>query len=114
MREVAVTEGDKVEAQARLGFSVNGYGVDDLVGRGRRAVADADVDALVEAYEDELRRRAGAPRRAATATPSCGRPPGSRPGSAAFLDDGGFGAFTDTFEDLGALEPAARASASSA
>ena len=33
MREVAVTEGDKVEAQARLGFSVNGYGVSDLVAR---------------------------------------------------------------------------------
>ena len=77
------------------------------------AVADADVDELVEAYEDELRRRPGACAAAATATPSCGRRPGSRPGSAAFLDDGGFGAFTDTFEDLGALAPAARASASS-
>ena len=31
MREVAVTEGDKVEAQIRLGYSVNGYGVGDLV-----------------------------------------------------------------------------------
>src|SRR5690348_15477226 len=31
MRQVAVTEGDKVEAQMRLGVSVNGYGVDDLV-----------------------------------------------------------------------------------
>ena len=46
------------------------------------------------------RRRCG---RAATATPSCGRRPGSRPGLRSFLDDGGFGAFTDTFEDLGAL-----------
>ena len=30
MRRVAVTEGDKVEAQLRLGIAVNGYGVDDL------------------------------------------------------------------------------------
>ena len=41
--------------------------------------------------------------RAATATPSCGRRPGSRAGLRSFLVDGGFGAFTDTFEDLGAL-----------
>ncbi len=33
MREVAVTEGDKVEAQMRLGYDVNGYGVGDLVQR---------------------------------------------------------------------------------
>ena len=31
MREVAVTEGDKVEAQRQFGYSVNGYGVGDLV-----------------------------------------------------------------------------------
>ena len=52
MREVAVTEGDKVEAQRRLGFSVNTYGVGDLV-----AVVDdvteAEVDQLIEAYVDE-------------------------------------------------------------
>ena len=40
MREVAVTEGDKVEAQLRLGISVNGYGVGELAGR----VATADDD----------------------------------------------------------------------
>src|SRR3954468_1792822 len=46
MREVAVTEGDKVEAQARLGFSVNGFGVADLVAA-VEGVADGDVDELV-------------------------------------------------------------------
>jgi L-arabinose isomerase len=43
MREVAVTEGDKVEAQARLGYSVNRFGVGDLVGNVNR-VSDAGVD----------------------------------------------------------------------
>jgi L-arabinose isomerase len=46
MREVAVTEGDKVEAQIRLGFSVNGYGVSDLATRVHQ-IADDAVDALV-------------------------------------------------------------------
>src|SRR5262245_57672360 len=49
MRQVAVTEGDKVEAQARLGFAVNGYGVSDLVER-VEAVRNPEVDALVVAY----------------------------------------------------------------
>ena len=79
MREVAVTDGDKVEAQARLGFSVNGYGVADLVER-VEAVPEAEVDRLVEAYADELRRRARPAPRAATGTRSSGRPPGSRAG----------------------------------
>ena len=51
MRQVAVTEGDKVEAQARLGFSVNGYGVNDLVAR-VADVPDATVSELVETYDD--------------------------------------------------------------
>src|SRR4051794_1887876 len=50
MREVAVTEGDKVEAQRRLGYSVNGYGVGDLVAY-TNEVADADIDSLVAEYE---------------------------------------------------------------
>ena len=70
MREVAVTEGDKVEAQVRLGFSVNGYGVGELVAA-VDAVADAEVDDLVSEYERTYAvRRAAAPT-AATGTPSC-------------------------------------------
>lgn len=49
MREVAVTEGDKVEAQRRLGYSVNGWGVGDLV-QSVQAVAEADIDQLVAEY----------------------------------------------------------------
>ena len=51
MRNVAVTEGDKVEAEIRFGMSVNTWGVNDLVAV-VDAVADADVDALVEEYGD--------------------------------------------------------------
>ena len=79
MREVAVTEGDKVEAQARLGFSVNGYGVADLVER-VAAVPEAEVDTLVDAYATDYERRAGAAlgrrpaRGAADGGPDRGRP----------------------------------------
>src|SRR5690606_30148658 len=51
MRDVAVTEGDKVEAQLRFGVSVNTYGVNDLV-EVVDAVPDADVTALVKEYQD--------------------------------------------------------------
>jgi L-arabinose isomerase len=101
MREVAVTEGDKVEAQARLGFAVNGYGVSDLVAAAD-AASDADVDALVEAYADAYdlapALRSGGDRHGELRTAAR-----IEAGLRRFLDDGGFGAFTDTFEDLGAL-----------
>jgi L-arabinose isomerase len=102
MREVAVTEGDKVEAQARLGFAVNGYGINELV-RHVGEVPESAVGELVEAYEaeydvrPELRRngdRHDALRSAARI----------EAGLRSFLTEGGFGAFTDTFEDLGELD----------
>lgn len=46
MRQVAVTEGDKVEAQIKLGYSVNGFGVGDLAASVNE-VSDAEVDKLV-------------------------------------------------------------------
>ena len=51
MREVAVTDGDKIEAQRRFGYAVNGYGVSDVV-QYVNAVADAEVDGLIREYED--------------------------------------------------------------
>ena len=45
MRQVAVTEGDKVEAQMRLGVEVNGYGVGDLVRR-IEEVREVEIDSL--------------------------------------------------------------------
>ena len=108
MREVAVTEGDKVEAQLRLGFSVNGYGVGDLVARRRRGDATPRSTSLIEAYIDEydVVRDAPAGRRAAPSR--CATARGSSSACARFLADGGFSAFTDTFEDLHGLNAAAR------
>ncbi|GHJ43723.1 L-arabinose isomerase [Catellatospora sp. TT07R-123] len=101
MRDVAVTEGDKVEAELRFGVSVNTYGVNDLVAA-VDAVADAQIDALVKEYDDSYRL-----------APEL-RPGGDRhdslryaarieAGLRGFLEAGGFRAFTTNFEDLGGL-----------
>jgi L-arabinose isomerase len=101
MRDVAVTEGDKVEAELRFGVSVNTYGVNDLVDAVER-VADAQVDELVKEYDDVYRVAAAL------------RPGGERhealryaarveAGLRDFLTAGGFRAFTTNFEDLGGL-----------
>ncbi len=50
MREVAVTEGDKVEVQAKLGWQVNTWAVGDLVNV-MNEVTDAEIDALMDAYK---------------------------------------------------------------
>jgi L-arabinose isomerase len=101
MRNVAVTEGDKVEAERRFGVSVNTYGVNDLVAA-VEAAADADVDALVADYEDAYRvapaLRSGGERR-----DSLRYAARIEIGLRSFLDDGGYGAFTTNFEDLGGL-----------
>jgi L-arabinose isomerase len=102
MRQVAVTEGDKVEAQMRFGFSVNGYGVNELADR-VASVPDAAVDDLVDAYEASYEvtpaLRASGDRREALRTAAR-----IEAGLRSFLEEGGFGALTDTFEDLGGLE----------
>ena len=98
MREVAVTEGDKVEAQLRLGYSVNGYGIGDLV-KYVNAATDAEIDRLMTEYDDSYK------------VGEALRPNGSQRaslreaarieiGMRAFLENGGFKAFTTTFEDL--------------
>ena len=51
MREVAVTEGDKVEAQIKLGYAVNGYGIGDLV-KEVSTVKEAEIDRLMAEYDD--------------------------------------------------------------
>jgi L-arabinose isomerase len=101
MREVAVTEGDKVEAQIRLGVSVNGYGLDAL-GEAVADVAAADVDGLVAEYEAAY-ELAPALRAEGERRESLRDAARIEAGLRAFLDAGGFRAFTDTFEDLGAL-----------
>ena len=101
MRQVAVTEGDKVEAQIQLGWSVNGYGVGDLVER-VNAVSGAEVNRLMEEYEqlyelDAAGRADGAVRDAVRYQARI------ELGLKAFLEEGGFSAFTTTFEDLHGL-----------
>jgi L-arabinose isomerase len=101
MRQVAVTEGDKVEAQLRFGFSVNGYGVGDLVAT-TDEVEDETVDGLVAEYEDAYTLApalaSGGERRE-----SLREAARIEAGLRAFLDRGSFRAFTDTFEDLDGL-----------
>jgi len=101
MRNVAVTEGDKTEAELRFGVSVNTWAVNELVAA-VAAVSDADVDALVAQYEElydvapELRKdgerhdslRYAARQEIALET---------------FLTEVGATAFTTNFEDLGDL-----------
>jgi L-arabinose isomerase len=98
MREVAVTEGDKVEAQRRLGYSVNGYGVGDLVEYVQR-VPDEEIDALIAEYEA---RYAVVPalHRGGPQYPSLREAARLEAGIRHFLEAGQFKAFTTTFEDL--------------
>lgn len=101
MRSVAVTEGDKVEAQLRLGYAVHGYGVGDLADVVHQ-VSDVEIDALVHDYETQY-----------SLTPDL-RMSGARHesvreaarieiGMRQFLQAGNFKAFTTTFEDLHGL-----------
>ncbi|MBK9697178.1 MAG: L-arabinose isomerase [Propionibacteriaceae bacterium] len=101
MRNVAVTEGDKVEAERRLGVSVNTYGVNDLVAVVDQ-VSESEIDAIVEQYADLYDV-------AAELLPGGARVDSLRYGARIevalrrFVIDGGYGAFTTNFEDLGGL-----------
>jgi L-arabinose isomerase len=101
MREVAVTEGDKVEAQIQLGYSVNGYGIGDLV-KVVKAVSETEIDRLVAEYDDiytiaEELRSNGSQRQSLRESARI------ELGIRSFLERGGFKAFTTTFEDLNGL-----------
>jgi L-arabinose isomerase len=101
MREVAVTEGDKVDAQIQFGISVNGYGVGDLV-KVVGEVSDAEIDNLVKEYLDTY--QVAAEGRAGGALHKNVRYQARLElGMKHFLTAGGFGAFTTTFEDLHGL-----------
>lgn len=94
MREVAVTEGDKVEAQMKFGFSVNGYGVGDLV-KYIDGFGEKDIDALVQEYADQYQITAEVLK-----SHSLRDAAQIELGLRTFIKEGGFGAFTDTFENL--------------
>ncbi|MCB8983349.1 MAG: L-arabinose isomerase [Ardenticatenaceae bacterium] len=102
MREVAVTEGNKVSAQMQFGYAVNGYGVGDLVEK-VNAVTETAVSDLIAVYEDSY-----------TLVPALQADGARRQslrdaarielGMRAFLEEGGFKGYTDTFQDLHGLK----------
>ena len=94
MRNVAVTEGDKVEAQKVFGYTVSGYGIGDLTDR-MAGFSDEEVRELVSEYREQY-TIAKEHQRADSLAVAARIELGLR----AFLTEGGFGAFTDTFEDL--------------
>ncbi|MCW1923912.1 L-arabinose isomerase [Luteolibacter arcticus] len=98
MRHVAVTEGDKVSAQMRFGWEVNTLGIGDLVAR-IGAVASERVDQLCELYESHYQvtaeLKSGASRHQSLRDSAA-----IEIGLRDLLEDGGFTAFTTTFEDL--------------
>lgn len=102
MRNVAVTEGNKVSAEVKLGYAVNGYGVGDLV-QTIRKVTDTEVNKLVTEYDDtylvaEQLRQGGCSRQSLREAAKI------EVGLRQFLGQTGAFAFTDTFEDLHGLE----------
>ncbi len=101
MRQVAVTEGDKVEAEMKLGFSVNGYGIGEVVDLINQ-VSEKEIDHLVSNYIDNYNivpellqsgNRFSSLKEAAKI----------ELGFRSFLESGNFKGFTDTFEDLHGL-----------
>lgn len=101
MRSVAVTEGNKVSAEIQFGMSVHGYGVGDLVVYIDN-VSDAAVDKLVEEYK-EVYKIDSAILANSNDLQTIKDQAKIEIGMKAFLEEGGFGAFTTTFEDLHGL-----------
>lgn len=101
MRDVAVTEGDKVEAQMQFGYSVSGYGVGDLVTQ-IDAIDQRRVDELLEIYREEYHgvQDIMSNRQYQESIRYTAR---IELGMRDFLEAGGFSAFTTTFEDLHGL-----------
>jgi L-arabinose isomerase len=102
MRQVAVTEGDKVEAEIRFGVSVNGYGLGDLVDA-QASVTDLDVDRLCDEYAATYKLMGGLERGGARHA-SLRDAARIELALRTFLGGGGFQAFTDTFENLTGLK----------
>lgn len=98
MRNVAVTEGDKVEAELQFGFAVNTFAVGDLVAY-INAANDSEIQALIETYETQYQLadnlKSDGNRRSSLMDAAQ-----IEVGMRNFLKDGGFKGFTNTFEDL--------------
>jgi len=101
MREVAVTEGNKVSAQIQFGYSVSGFGVGDLVARVNE-VSDTEIGELLQEYEAQY-RLPGEAMEGGSLRESLKEAARIEKGMRNFLQEGGFSAFTTTFEDLHGL-----------
>lgn len=101
MRDVAVTDGDKVEAMIRLGWSVPYYGIGDLVAY-MKDVRDADIDALVRVYEGEYKIVWGADRD--FALKHIREQARIEIAMRAFFKDNKINAFTTNFQDLHGMQ----------
>ena len=97
MNEVAVTEGDKVEAQIKFGWSTQGYGIGDLV-EVVQSVTDQEVRQLFEEYEQQYDIDPNASKQSILEQARI------ELGLKRFLDDGNFGAFTTNFDILHGLD----------
>ena len=98
MREVAVTEGDKVEAQIKFGFSVNTHGVGDLV-KIINQISEVEIDSLMQEYAETYQLASGLVE-GGTLRSSLVEAARIELGLKAFLEEGGYSAYTNTFEDL--------------
>ncbi|NHF58479.1 L-arabinose isomerase [Flavobacteriaceae bacterium TP-CH-4] len=102
MRQVAVTEGNKVSAQIQFGYEVNGYGLGDLVPFINR-VTDKEIRRLIEEYNDSY-ALADSVKQGGERHRSLRDAAQIEIGLRAFLEEGGFTAFTNTFENLHGLK----------
>jgi L-arabinose isomerase len=102
MRQVAVTEGDKVSAEMKFGFSVNGYGIGDLVAI-QQGVSDSEINALCDEYAASY-QLAPALAKGGARHESLREAARIEAALRTFLKQGGFKGFTTTFEDLHGLK----------
>jgi L-arabinose isomerase len=102
MRQVAVTEGDKVEAESKFGYSVNTYPVAELV-QIIKTVSDSEINTLTDEYKQQYEvakhLQKGQARHDALKDAAA-----IEIGIAKMLTGGNFKGFTDTFEDLHGLK----------
>lgn len=98
MRQVAVTEGDKIEAQIKFGWTVNGYGIGDLVQR-MNDISETEVSRLLDEYS-ELYDISPEALKEGGIKDSIREQARIELGLKAFLQDGNYSAFSTTFEDL--------------
>lgn len=101
MRYVAVTDGDKVEAEIKLGYSVNTYGIGDLA-KVVSTITDKSIDQLVQVYFDSY-KIASTLKIEAQQYQALREAARIELGLTAFLEAGNYKGFTDTFEDLHGL-----------